>query len=191
LVAQLGGFQRVKSGGTILVPSEALSIDFRPCKITDLQATIVKNRIKLEWTAPGGDYDQGKASHYEMRISDNLLQLRDNFFNVNLVNLTSMKPRSFGSRETATIVLEHRELQNGATLYFAVRAYDENRRVSEMSNVAKASVFVPLIEHPNDVNISVIVSIVTIAIFIVCLIILITNCVLNSVSQKRILADEE
>ncbi|XP_055521019.1 calcium-activated chloride channel regulator 1-like [Leucoraja erinacea] len=191
LVAQLGGFQRVKSGGTILVPSEALSIDFRPCKITDLQATIVKNRIKLEWTAPGGDYDQGKASHYEMRMSDNLLQLRDNFFNVNLVNLTSMKPRSFGSRETATIVLEHRELQNGATLYFAVRAYDENQRVSEMSNVAKASVFVPLIEHPNDVNISVIVSIVTIAIFIVCLIILITNCVLNSVSQKRILADEE
>ncbi|XP_078264019.1 calcium-activated chloride channel regulator 1-like [Rhinoraja longicauda] len=191
LVVQLGGFRRVKSGGTILIPSEAIGFEFSPCKITDLQATIVKNKVKLEWTAPGGNNDQGKASNYVMRMSDNLLQLRDNFFNATLVNLASLKPRPFGSRETVTIVLEHRELQNRATLYFAVHAYNENWPVSEMSNAAKVSVFVPLIEHPNDVNISVIVSIVTIAIFIVCLIILITNCVLNSVSQKRILADEE
>ncbi|XP_051869142.1 calcium-activated chloride channel regulator 1-like [Pristis pectinata] len=191
LVALFEGFSRVKSGEAISLPSETLTVDFPPCKITDLQATIVKNKVELEWTAPGGDYDQGKASRYEMRMSDNLLQLRNNFFSATLVNLASLKPRPYGSRETATIVPENTELQNGATLYFAVCAYDENDLFSEMSNVAKASAFLPLSEHPNDVNISVIVSIIAIVVFIVCLIALITNCVLNSLSQKRIFADEE
>uniref|UniRef100_UPI00398E6AD1 calcium-activated chloride channel regulator 1-like n=1 Tax=Pristiophorus japonicus TaxID=55135 RepID=UPI00398E6AD1 len=186
LDAKLGDFSRVKSGGVISVPVGTPIVDFPPCKITDLQATIVKDKVKLEWTAPGEDYDQGTASRYEMRMSDNLLQLRDNFAIAALVNLDNLNPRPYGSRETVTIVPENTELHNGTTVYFALRAYDKVNAYSELSNVAKASVFVPLIEHPNGINISMIVMIVAIVAIIVCLIAGITTCTVHRKSQRKI-----
>ncbi|XP_067847020.1 calcium-activated chloride channel regulator 1-like [Heptranchias perlo] len=189
LQPQLGSFSRVKSGGSISLPPGTPIVDFPPSKITDLQATIVKDKFELEWTAPGEDYDQGTASRYEMRMSDNLLQLRDNFTKAALVNLTSLNPRPSGSRETVTIVPENPE--NGTTVYFALLAYDKNNTSSEMSNVAKVSVFVPLVEYPKGINISEIVLIVAVVSFIVCLIAGITTCIVNKKSRKRIFADEE
>ncbi|XP_067845973.1 calcium-activated chloride channel regulator 1-like isoform X1 [Heptranchias perlo] len=169
LQPQFGSFSRVKSGGSISLPPGTPIVDFPPSKITDLQATIVKDKFELEWTAPGEDYDQGTASRYDMRMSDNLLQLRDNFTKAAMVNLTSLNPRPYGSRETVTIVPENTELQNGTTVYFALLAYDKSNASSEMSNVAKVFVFVPLIEHPKDNNVSKIVWIVVVVVIIVCL----------------------
>ncbi|XP_069798486.1 calcium-activated chloride channel regulator 1-like [Narcine bancroftii] len=191
LVVQLGGFSRVKSGGVILFPSETHSDHFPPCKITDLQATASENKVELEWTAPGGDYDQGKASRYEVRMSENLPQLLDHFSSATLVDVVSLKPQPFGSREAVTIALENTGLRKGRTLYFAVHTHDENHLISEISNIAKASGFGLPIEHSIDINISVIVSVVAIVVFIICFITLITNCVLNHVHRKRIFADED
>ncbi|XP_067894138.1 calcium-activated chloride channel regulator 1-like [Heterodontus francisci] len=191
LQAQLGSFSRVKSGGSISVPTGTPIVDFPPCKITDLQAIIVKNKVELEWTAPGEDYDQGAASRYEMRMSDNLLQLRDIFSAATLVNLANLNPRPYGSRETVAIVPENIELQNGTMIYFALRAHDKNSQPSQVSNIAKVSVFVPLIVYPNGINISEMVLIIAVVAIIVCLIAGITNCVVDKISQKTMLVDEE
>ncbi|XP_059839800.1 calcium-activated chloride channel regulator 1-like [Hypanus sabinus] len=143
-VAQIGIFSRVKSVGALSIPPGAPIINFPPCKVTDLHATIDKDKIELQWTAPGADLDQGAASYYEMRMSAKLLQLRDSFSGAEQVNVTSLKPQPFGSKESFTIAIGSTELKNTTTFYFALCAYDENNQSSEMSNVASASFFVPL-----------------------------------------------
>ncbi|XP_072129462.1 calcium-activated chloride channel regulator 1-like isoform X2 [Mobula birostris] len=171
--AQIGIFSRVKSGGALSIPPGAPIVSFPPCKVTDLHATIDKDKIELQWTAPGADLDQGTASYYEMRMSEKLLQLRDSFSGAEQVNLTSLKPQPFGSKETFTIDFGSTELKNNTTLYFALCAYDENNQPSEMSNVASASFFVPLPDELGDNKVQVLHSIwiVVVVAVIVCLVI--------------------
>ncbi|XP_051869165.1 calcium-activated chloride channel regulator 1-like [Pristis pectinata] len=59
---ELGDFNRVQAGGAISLPLGTPVIDFPPSQITDLQAMLLKDKIKLEWTAPGGDYDYGSGN---------------------------------------------------------------------------------------------------------------------------------
>ncbi|XP_060686607.1 calcium-activated chloride channel regulator 1-like isoform X3 [Hemiscyllium ocellatum] len=190
LEADIGDFNRVKSGGAISVAEGTLNVDIPPCKITDLQATLAQNKVVLEWTAPGEDYDEGAVSRYEMRKSDHLLQLRDNFTAAALVNLTNLNPRPFGSRETFTFVPENTELQNGTTLYFALCAYDKQEQSSEMSNVAKVYVFVPapLVEHPKGSSVWKVIWIMIVVAILVCLIIGIVNYLVQKKCISRTFA---
>ncbi|XP_069824089.1 calcium-activated chloride channel regulator 4A-like [Dendropsophus ebraccatus] len=60
----VGEFSRTVSGGSFLVsdvPSAPQPNIYKPEKITDLEATIVDDRIVLSWTATGDDLDQGNA----------------------------------------------------------------------------------------------------------------------------------
>ncbi|XP_072918712.1 calcium-activated chloride channel regulator 1-like [Hemitrygon akajei] len=191
--AQIGIFSRVKSGGALSIPPGTPTVNFPPCKVTDLHATIEEDKIELQWTAPGADLDQGAASYYEMRMSEKLLQLRDNFSGAEQVNLTSLKPQPFGSKETFTIAVGSTGLKNTTTLYFALCACDEKDQSSEMSNVASVSSFVPLPDElmsnePEDNKVQVLHSIwiaVVVAI-IVCLIIGITHYVVQKKCRKRL-----
>ncbi|XP_060685589.1 calcium-activated chloride channel regulator 3A-1-like [Hemiscyllium ocellatum] len=187
LDADIGDFNRVKSGGAISVTEGTLNVDIPPCKITDLQATLTQNKVMLEWTAPGEDYDEGAASRYEMRMGYHLLQLRDNFTAAALVNLTNLNPRPFGSRETFTLVAENTKLQNGTTLYFALYTYDKQEQSSEMSNVAKVYVFVPapLVEHPKGSGVCKVIWIVIVVAILVCLFIGIVNCLVQQKCKRR------
>ncbi|XP_067892452.1 calcium-activated chloride channel regulator 1-like [Heterodontus francisci] len=186
LEAKLDDFSRVQAGGTISVPSGTPIFDFPPCRITDLLATIVQNKVELEWTAPGEDYDHGAASHYEMRMSGSLLQLRDHFSQAALVNLASMNPQPYGSRETVTIIPQNTDMQNGATVYFALRAYDKINQSSEMSNVAKVSFLVPLVEHSKGNNRPEKAWIAAIVTIIVCLTAGIVYFVLHKKNKRSI-----
>ncbi|XP_072130689.1 calcium-activated chloride channel regulator 1-like [Mobula birostris] len=186
--AQIGIFSRVKSGGALSIPPGTPTVNFPPCKVTDLHATIDQDKIELQWTAPGADLDQGTASYYEMRMSEKLLQLRDSFSGAEQVNLTSLKPQPFGSKETFTIAIGSTELKNTSTLYFALCAYDEKDQSSEMSNVVR--VFTPLYDNQGDnkegnkvlhsIWIAVVVAI------IVCLIIGITDFVVQKKCKKKL-----
>ncbi|XP_078075069.1 calcium-activated chloride channel regulator 1-like [Mustelus asterias] len=181
-------FSRVQPGGTSGSQGKPL-VDFPPCKIKDLQATLVQDEVDLEWTAPGEDYDQGAASRYEMRRSGSRLQLRDSFSSAALVNLTNLRPQPFGSRETVSIVLQKARLQNGSNIYFAIRAYDKINQASEISNIAKISVFVKLIEHPKGYIISEKTWIAIVVTSVICLtagIIFFTVC---KRKRKRVNAD--
>ncbi|XP_051866667.1 calcium-activated chloride channel regulator 1-like [Pristis pectinata] len=188
-VAQIGDFSRVKSGGALSIPPGTPVVNFAPCRVTDLQATILNDEIELQWTAPGADLDQGTASYYEMRMSDKLLQLRDSFSGAELVNLTNLKPQPFGSKETFTIVAENAGLRNRIMLYFALRAYDEKNLSSEMSNVASISVFVPLPEKLEGRNKSKSIWIAVVVAVIVCLIVGISNHVVRKKCKSKTLPE--
>ncbi|XP_072130909.1 calcium-activated chloride channel regulator 1-like [Mobula birostris] len=183
--AQIGIFSRVKSGGALSIPPGAPTINFPPCEVTDLHATIDKVKIELQWTAPGADLDQGTASCYEVRMSEKL-QLRDSFSGAEQVNLTSLKPQPFGSKETFTIAVGSTGLKNSTTFYFALCAYDENNQPSEMSNVASASFFVPLPDELGDNKVQVLHSmwISVVVAVIVCLIIGITYYIAQKKYKK-------
>ncbi|XP_032883719.1 calcium-activated chloride channel regulator 1-like [Amblyraja radiata] len=143
LVAQIGNFSRVKSGGAISNPVDIPVVNFPPSKITDLEARVLEDRIELEWTAPGADLDQGTASYYEMRMSNKLL-LPHSFSGAEQVNLTELNPQPFGSKEMFIIVPESTKLEKRTTLYFAILAYDEKNQPSKMSNVAMITSVEPL-----------------------------------------------
>ncbi|XP_072918710.1 calcium-activated chloride channel regulator 1-like isoform X2 [Hemitrygon akajei] len=185
--AKIGRFSRVKSGGALSIPQGTPTVNFPPCKVTDLQATIEKDKIELQWTAPGADMDQGIASYYEMRMSEKLLQLRDSFSGAEQVNVTSLKPQPFGSKETFTIAIGSTELKNTTTFYFALCAYDENNQSSDMSNVASASFFVPLPDELEDNKVRVLhgIWIAVVVAVIVCLIIGIIYYIVEKKYKKR------
>ncbi|XP_059839810.1 calcium-activated chloride channel regulator 1-like isoform X2 [Hypanus sabinus] len=182
--AQIGSFSRVKSGGALSIPQGTPTVNFPPCKVTDLQAMIEKDKIELQWTAPGADMDQGTASYYEMRWSEKLLQLRDSFSGAEQVNLTSLKPQPFGSKETFIIAAKNTGLKSTTTLYFALCAYDEKDQSSEMSNIASVSLFDPLPDKPENNKILHSVWIAVVVAVIVCLIIGITNYVVQKKCKK-------
>ncbi|XP_051866651.1 calcium-activated chloride channel regulator 1-like [Pristis pectinata] len=184
-VAQIGDFSRVKSGGALSIPPGTPVVNFAPCRVTDLQATILNDEIELQWTAPGADLDQGTASYYEMRMSDKLLQLRDSFSGAELVNLTNLKPRSFGSKETFKIIAKNAGLRNRTMLYFALRAYDEKDQSSEMSNIARISVFVPLPKEPKGSHVLHSIWIAVVVAVIVCLIVGITDHVVKKKCKSK------
>lgn len=61
---QKWGFSRISSGGSFSVlgvPAGPHPDVFPPCKITDLHAVKVEEKINLSWTAPGEDYDHGQG----------------------------------------------------------------------------------------------------------------------------------
>ncbi|KAL8178363.1 UNVERIFIED_CONTAM: hypothetical protein K2H54_043528 [Gekko kuhli] len=63
----IGHFSRIASGGSFVLAGAPPSSSspppdvFPPCKITDLEAQLEDDEFLLSWTAPGNDYDIGKA----------------------------------------------------------------------------------------------------------------------------------
>ncbi|XP_051869141.1 calcium-activated chloride channel regulator 1-like [Pristis pectinata] len=141
----LGSFKRVKSGGTCFVsqvPTGTPPDRFPPNKIMDLIATVVEDKIQLNWTAPGDDFDQGNASYYEIRMSKNFTQLKDYFQSAHQVNTTGLNPKTANSEESV-MISENIELKNGTVIYFGVVAYDKVNQTSELSNIALAALLLP------------------------------------------------
>ncbi|XP_078501997.1 calcium-activated chloride channel regulator 1-like [Lissotriton helveticus] len=145
--ANLESFSRTTSGGSFKVsgaPSSGTIIDvFPPSKITDLEARIVENKIDLSWTAPGDNLDQGQAASYDVRMSTNSRDLRDNFEKATAVNVSALTPQPAGSVETFSFVPENLALVNGTIIYFAVRAIDAAALKADVSNTAQAALLIP------------------------------------------------
>lgn len=57
---QLGSFSRISTGSFVVSTGDPAPI-YPPCKVTDLHARIENRTIVLSWTAPGGDFDNGKG----------------------------------------------------------------------------------------------------------------------------------
>ncbi|XP_004699650.1 calcium-activated chloride channel regulator 1 isoform X2 [Echinops telfairi] len=140
-------FTRTSSGGSFVasgVPASPTSDLFPPCKITDLRANIQGGRlINLTWTAPGDDYDHGRARRYIIRISTSILDLRDKFDNSLQVNTTDLIPKEASAKEVFAFHPENITFENGTDLFIAVQAVDEVNLKSEISNIAQVSLFIP------------------------------------------------
>ncbi|KAJ6651621.1 hypothetical protein lerEdw1_020782 [Lerista edwardsae] len=145
----LGSFSRVASGGSFVVANVPPGIPpdvFPPCKIIDLDVapTDDADEFLLSWTAPGNDYDVGTAETYEIKMSENPLELRDaTFQNATSVNTSGLTPAVAGTRQSLQFKPENVTKENGTTIYFAIRAIDNSRNVGEASNIARAVLLMP------------------------------------------------
>ncbi|XP_008580567.1 PREDICTED: calcium-activated chloride channel regulator 1-like [Galeopterus variegatus] len=140
-------FSRAFLGGSFVasnVPKAPLPDLFPPCQITDLKAKIQgDNLINLTWTAPGDDYDHGTAHKYIIRISTSILELRDKFDDSLQVNTTDLIPKEATSEEVFAFKPENITFENGTDLFIAVQAVDKANLKSEISNIARVSLFIP------------------------------------------------
>ncbi|CAK7304014.1 Calcium-activated chloride channel regulator 1 [Vulpes lagopus] len=140
-------FSRTSSGGSFVasgVPLAPIPDLFPPCQITDLQAKIHGDKfINLTWTAPGDDYDHGRAHKYIIKISANILDLRDKFNDSLQVNTSDLIPKEANSKEIFVFTPEDITFENGTDLFIAVQAVDKSNLKSEISNIARVSLFIP------------------------------------------------
>ncbi|XP_066232796.1 calcium-activated chloride channel regulator 2 isoform X1 [Saccopteryx leptura] len=196
---QKSGFSRISSGGSFSVqgvPVGPRPDVFPPCKIIDLEAVKVEEKVTLSWTAPGEDFDQGQANSYEIRMSKSLQNIQDDFNNAILVNTSNLNPQQVGAKEIFTfspqLFINGPDYQPDGTtpgnhrIYVAIQAMDKHSLKSAVSNIAQASLFI----SPNSAPVLardflVLKGVVTAMslIGIICLTIVVTHCILNK--KKR------
>ncbi|XP_062469078.1 calcium-activated chloride channel regulator 4 [Pezoporus occidentalis] len=185
---QLGSFSRISTGSFVMSTGDPAPI-YPPCKVTDLHARIENRTIVLSWTAPGGDFDNGKADHYIIKTSKNLLDLRNNFDHATSVNCSNLIPKEAGREESFEIQPENKT-ENGTKIYFAICAVDDTNLISEVSNIAQTTWFLPPktfvpLNHQgstNGANTAVIVAVAALCVAVVCTII---NSTLYVFSKKK------
>lgn len=140
-------FSRTSLGGSFVasgVPQAPIPDLFPPCQITDLKAKIHGDKfINLTWTAPGDDYDHGRAHKYIIRVSASILDLRDKFNESLQVNTSDLFPKEANSKEIFVFTPENIPFENGTDLFIAVQAVDKSNLKSEISNIVGVSLFIP------------------------------------------------
>lgn len=104
-----------------------------PAAVTDLRAVdSTTTSIDLEWTSPGDNGSEGKASRLELRYAPVPITA-DNFANATLAsNLPPPAPASSKQRFKVT------NLASNTVYYFAVKIFDELGNTSALSNVFKS-----------------------------------------------------
>src|SRR3989442_7591253 len=95
--------------------------------------TALADSVALVWTAPGDDWNTGRASSYEMRYSENPVAGDTVSWWASAASVgTIPAPLQAGSRESFIVA----GLAPGTTFYFAIRTSDEVPNVSGFSNIA-------------------------------------------------------
>ncbi|XP_062992766.1 calcium-activated chloride channel regulator 1-like [Elgaria multicarinata webbii] len=164
--AKLGKFSRTAPGGSFVMsgvpPGDPRDV-FPPCKITDLEIELKSEEFLLSWTAPGNDYDTGKAERYELKRSDNPLDLRDaTFHNALSVNTSGLTTEPAGVKQLFQYKPENFTGEKGTTIFFAMRAIDDSNNVGEASNIAKVVVLTPDNGNTNTMFNSVTIILLTV-----------------------------
>ncbi|EHB18741.1 Calcium-activated chloride channel regulator 4, partial [Heterocephalus glaber] len=176
----LENFSRTASGGAFVVsefPSTPFTDPYPPSQITDLDATSEGEEITLTWTAPGENFDVGKVQRYIIRISGNMIDLRDNFEDALQVNTTDLLPKEANSKEAFTFKPGNIPEENATHIFIAIQSVDQSNLTSEVSNIAQVALFIPQADPSPDENyysgvnvfavvLSVVLSIVVVSIIL-------------------------
>ncbi|XP_056383385.1 calcium-activated chloride channel regulator 1-like [Hyla sarda] len=201
-------FSRTASGGAFEItniPATLPTDIFGPEKITDLEAKIVDDIVVLAWTATGDDLDRGIATSYDLRMSVNPKDLRDNFNGATKVNISIITPQEAGKRETFSFAPKNVIIKNGTILFFALVAIDKVDKRSGVSNIAQAALVLPPPPAPttpspttptpitpgpttrpaDERNITTMTLIVCSTVILICIIISITTCIVSCQREKR------
>lgn len=121
-----------------------------PGRITDLEIHNIKSKATaygesrsytVTWTAPGDNMNVGKASRYDLKISENQSLLISDFDfakNLSLIN-ESIVPQPSGSIEALELVVTAKESYTETT-FLAIRAVDHAGNVGKVSNIISITV---------------------------------------------------
>ncbi|XP_046584370.1 calcium-activated chloride channel regulator 1-like [Haliotis rubra] len=160
----VGHFQRSTSAGSFSLTGFAPGSDlYPPCKISDLQVTVVGYKeVRLEWTAPGDDLDSGTAAGYELWMSTEFDPLYDNHTLTTPVTGDMViegdlaNPAASGTAEYIVVKLDR---DGDVTYYFTILATDDVEQRGQRSNIV--SVSMKHVQRPDDVDVALIAGIVT------------------------------
>lgn len=115
-----------------------------PSRILDFRVSRIINDslyVELEWSAPGGDFDKGKADKYEIRCYTNreALTNEQSFKEMGILVHDSFtpKPVAFGQRQTCTVGVPW----PNEIFFYAIIASDDTGNKSPISNII--SVYIP------------------------------------------------
>ncbi|XP_072505058.1 calcium-activated chloride channel regulator 1-like [Notamacropus eugenii] len=160
-------FSRTTSGGSFIlsnIPANSIPDVFPPSQITDLEANVEDDHISLTWTAPGDDYDVGQAQQYIIKMSKEILKLREDFDTALQVNATDLIPKDANYKEVFVFKPENFTIENGTTIFLAIKAVDKANLTSPLSNIAQVSRFIP---SPEELSSSPGTSVSTIVLSVV------------------------
>ena len=111
---------------------------YPPSRITDFALLSYLDTdelyVTLAWTAPGNDYDHGRAFRYEIRCYTNRAALREeNFTDTGILVHTSLVPvpEEYGTEQRSTVGIPW----PNEVFYYAIVAIDEEGNRGEVSNV--------------------------------------------------------
>ncbi|XP_042237431.1 calcium-activated chloride channel regulator 4-like [Homarus americanus] len=146
-------FTREGSAGSFKVkrvPREGADI-LPPARVMDLQveSTIRNNKgtsIKLTWTAPGDDMDQGTVSNYQFQMSTNREDLSEAHFDP--ASPETLLPVFIQDLEDANVLIEsgnnvtfnimsNKQLEFEQVYFVGLRAVDDSDNESEVSNIVQ------------------------------------------------------
>jgi len=104
-----------------------------PAAVNDLSAEAEYTQIILSWTATGDDGYEGTAYQYVIKISENTIN-EDNWDEAELLS-DPPTPLLAGTEQNYTIT----DLQPDTDYYFALKVLDAEENISNLSNVAEAT----------------------------------------------------
>ncbi|XP_078621048.1 calcium-activated chloride channel regulator 3A-1-like [Branchiostoma floridae x Branchiostoma japonicum] len=151
---------------------------FPPSRVTDVQidtSTGAEDRVVLQWTAPGGDLDNGQADRYEVVVSNNittLLQDADSAVSIQPQHCTDQtdcvisNPSGSGTQEQLIFTIP--DEFSGETVYIGLRGVDEMGNMGELSNIVYYSVGNR--EKGPDIVITVVTAFAAVVILVTCIV---------------------
>ena len=106
--------------------------EIAPAAITDLQVhegfAAMHGRIRIEWTAPGDNENEGVAASYEIRYSTN--EITDENWDSAEIAECDLQPQEAGTSQYFDV----NDLEDATIYYFAIKTTDASGNVSEISN---------------------------------------------------------
>ncbi|CAL4114645.1 unnamed protein product [Meganyctiphanes norvegica] len=130
-VTPVQAFKRIKIYGSIVISTINVKGDtMPPNRILDLRSTInlKPHKVTLHWTAPGNDYDWGRANRYEVTMATTWKDA----YSFSGEKITGMPvPLSFGSDQIVDLVISKYDEQ----IFIAVRAIDDSDNYGSISNI--------------------------------------------------------
>ncbi|CAL4125495.1 unnamed protein product [Meganyctiphanes norvegica] len=129
-------FQRSKLYGVLTLASRSNEDKIPPSRILDLRTEVnfTTREVFLHWTAPGDDYDWGRAHFYEAVLAISWSEAKA-FGGKRVMNMPV--PLSVRSTQSIPIIVD----QYDQNIYVAIRAVDEVGNYGGLSNIA--AVWVP------------------------------------------------
>ncbi|KAI0230401.1 hypothetical protein LSAT2_019239 [Lamellibrachia satsuma] len=148
-------FERTRAAGIINVSNRNTTnlgalYPFPPGKVKDLKVIEIsyeEKTVTLEWTAVGDFEAQETASSYDIRYSSDIKVLRHSFENAPQLGETDVISGKLNSPADAyeheTFVIRFPAAYEDKTLFFGLKVNHGASRISAVSNVVSALVYVP------------------------------------------------
>ena len=146
-----GNFTRKTNGNSFKVKNAPLpGYDaFPPSKVSNLKLVVADFvNIIIDFTAPGDDYDEGTASRYELKFTDNFTNLINESYWDNCTDIVpeniiygSLYPLPAG--ENVYLNLDPKIFQADLVYYLGMKAIDKKDNASPLSNIIQILVTAP------------------------------------------------